>query len=121
TMKPGLEALRGKGWDLALCSKARGVFERLADSRCVEQKICPARRDHRQRRPPHYQAHAVGGARPQPAFVVMGEEFGLVSRHVDRDRTIVLAALALEAEIERLAYALLAPAFVERVAAHHLE
>ncbi len=51
----------------------------------------------------------------------MGKELGLVGRHVDVDRAFALAALAGEAEVERLLDGLIAPASLDRTAAHHLE
>src|SRR6185312_595461 len=62
-----------------------------------------------------------GRSRTQPPLVVMREELRLVRRHVDGDRAVVLAALALQAEIECLGDRLAAPAVLDDVAAHHLE
>src|SRR5579863_3645815 len=50
----------------------------------------------------------------------MREELGLVGRHVDVDRTIALAALARQAQVERLLHIFIAPAIGENVAVQHL-
>src|SRR5207253_9419962 len=55
----------------------------------------------------------------QPALVVVGQELGLERRQVDRDRTVVRAALAGEAEVERLEDLLVTPQ-LELAAVQHL-
>src|SRR5207237_3816449 len=75
----------------------------------------------RRARPPIDHAHRIGGARPDASRVVMRAELGLVGRHVDINRAIVLAALAGEAEIERLLDRVALPAVLQWPAMHHLE
>src|SRR6185369_7001463 len=67
------------------------------------------------------EAEGVGRARPEPALVVVGEELGLVGRHVDLHRAFPLARLAGEAEVERLLDLPVAPAAPERIPFQHLE
>ena len=54
------------------------------------------------------------------AFVVMREKFGLVGGDVDRDRTVVLAALASQTEIERPLDMGITPARGDYIALGHL-
>src|SRR5205085_6748274 len=75
----------------------------------------------RRARPPIDHAYRICDARPDAARVVMRAELGLVGRHIDIDRAIVLAALAGEAEIERLLDRIALPSVLERPALHHLE
>src|SRR5512142_1264669 len=49
------------------------------------------------------------------------EELRLVRRHVNVQRTVTLAALARETQVERLVDALVGPAARDRIALHHLE
>ena len=60
-------------------------------------------------------------AGPQPPGVVVGHELGLVGGHVDADRAVDLAALARQAQVERLLDRLRAPAAEVGVALKHLE
>jgi hypothetical protein len=48
-------------------------------------------------------------------------ELGLVGRHVDIDRAVALAALAAEAQIERVLDRVVAPIARDGAAMHHLE
>src|SRR6185312_4252974 len=57
----------------------------------------------------------------QPAAIVVRQKFRLVRGHVDVHRTIALATLARQAQVERLAYRIAAPAVRDRFAAQHLE
>ena len=50
-----------------------------------------------------------------------GEELGLVRGHVHVDRALALAALARQAEVERVVDLLAAPAVGDGLAAQHLE
>src|ERR1700686_4377802 len=50
----------------------------------------------------------------------MGEKFGFVGGQVNAHRAIALAALAGEAEVERLLYVFVAPAVADHVALGHL-
>src|ERR1051326_7428198 len=52
---------------------------------------------------------------------MMREELGLISGHVDVDRTFRLAGLAGQAEIERIFDISTLPAAVERVALEHFK
>jgi FAD-dependent oxidoreductase family protein len=66
----------------------------------------------------------VGMAGTEPAGVVVGEELGLVRRHVDVDRAVAATALAGETEVERVVHRLRAPAVADgavAVAVEHLE
>src|SRR5579884_250857 len=106
--EPRRRAFRGDPGE-ALPERVRG--ERIRKPRRLRREPCPE----------HDQAERVRLSRTQPAFVVVREELRLVGRHVDADRTLVLAALAGEAEVERLLDLFRAPAAVEGLAAHHLE
>ena len=57
--------------------------------------------------------------RSRPSLVVMREELRLQRRHVDTDRTVLRAALAGEAEVERLEH-LLGPPELELLPVDHL-
>ena len=57
----------------------------------------------------------------QPALVVVGEELGLVRRHVHADRALRLAGLAGEAQVEGAPDLLALPAAADDLAPQHLE
>ena len=63
----------------------------------------------------------VGVAGPQPVLVIVRQELGFVRRHVHVHRTIALASLAGEAQIERVENLFALPAVADHVAVHHLE
>ena len=65
--------------------------------------------------------HRVVRRRAEPARVVVSQELGLVGRHVDVDRAIAQAALAGEAQVERVPDGFGAPPFGDHVALQHLE
>ena len=54
-------------------------------------------------------------------LIVMRQELGLVSRHIDIDRTIALAAFAGQAQVERLFHFLALPHILDDFTAHGLE
>ena len=64
----------------------------------------------RDRRPQRQPAHRVVGQRAQPGLEVVEQELRLVGRHVDVDRAVGLAALAGQAEVQRVQHLLGAPA-----------
>ncbi len=66
-----------------------------------------------QARPQVDVAESVGLARAHAALVVVGKKFGFICGHVDADRTLGLASLAGEAEIERLFDFFAAPAVAD--------
>ena len=51
----------------------------------------------------------------------MREEFGLIGGHIDVDRAVALAALAREAQVERLFDVLILPPVLQRILFEHLE
>ena len=55
-------------------------------------------------------AEGIGTARAEPAFVIMRQEFGLVSGDIDTDRTLGFASLTGQAEVERFLHFFAAPA-----------
>ena len=63
---------------------------------------------------------SVVAARTQASLVIVREKLGLVCGQVNAHRAIALAALAGEAEIERLFHVLVAPAVADHVALGHL-
>src|SRR5208282_1487252 len=64
-------------------------------------------------RPQDDVAESMGAQGPHPAFVIMRKELSLVCRYVDAHGAVALAALAGEAQIERLFYLLAAPAVAD--------
>ena len=50
------------------------------------------------------QRGVAAGTAPLPALPVVGEEFGLVGCHVDVRRAVFLAALAGQAQVQRVAH-----------------
>ena len=73
----------------------------------------------RRARPPIDQSRGIGVARAQPALVIVRQELRLVRGHVHLHRAIVLAAFARQAEVERFADRLVAPAALDHIAADH--
>src|SRR6185436_16384476 len=64
-------------------------------------------------------AEGKGVAGPDPSFIVVRQELGLVGGHVHVHRTIVLAPLARQAEIERVLDGFALPASGHHLAVHH--
>lgn len=60
------------------------------------------------------------GGRTEPAAVVVVEELRLVRGHVDADRAVAAAALAGQAEVERVPYLRGPPAVRDHLAGQHL-
>ncbi len=73
-----------------------------------------------QRRPFADAAHGVRLQRPRATLVVVRQELGLVARHVGVRRAVAAAALAGEAQVERLLHLLALPAVGDHLAAQHL-
>src|SRR5262249_36857989 len=71
-------------------------------------------------RPPVDEPERVRAAGPDPPVVIVGEELRLVRRDVDVRGAVALAALAGEAQIERLLHRFVTPAAVDRAALEHL-
>src|SRR6185312_1667830 len=59
-------------------------------------------------------------ARAQTTFPIMRQEFRLVGRHIDVDRTIALTPLAGETQVQRFLYVVIAPPVGDDVAVQHL-
>src|ERR1700682_6146870 len=71
-------------------------------------------------REPGKESDRVGRQRAHAALVVMRQELGLESRHVDVDRALGLARLAREAQVERFLDALVPPPVAYQVPGQHL-
>ena len=65
------------------------------------------------------QAHRVGHARPQSVSVMVGHELRLVRGDVHLDGAVVLAALAGDAQVQRLKNGVAAPQVGQRFALQH--
>ena len=66
------------------------------------------------------QAERPGRPRTEAPLVVVRQEFRLVGRHVDVHRTLALAALAREAQVEGFADPLVLPRAVDWIPFEHL-
>src|SRR6266545_1642086 len=62
----------------------------------------------------------IGTARSTLVLVVVGQELSFVGCDIDSDRTIVLAPLAGQTEVQRLFYAFIPPAVPDDFALGHL-
>ena len=118
--EPSLECMRGEGGDVSFLSDPAQPFERGAGHGGVSDGVDEARNLRSQPGPPRDEAHRVGGAGAQPPLVVVRQELGLVRRHVDAHGAVLLAALARQAEVERLQHLVALPQ-VDLGAGHHLE
>src|SRR5689334_18052534 len=66
-------------------------------------------------------AHRIGRSWTPASIIMVRPELGFVGRHVDIDRTITLASLAGQAQIERFLDRRAAPSLVDRPAMKHFE
>src|SRR5947209_8828051 len=73
-----------------------------------------------QPRPLINERKSISMAGADTAFVVMREKLGFVRGHVHIDGAVTFATFAGKAEIERLFYVLVAPAFSDHIAVEHL-
>ena len=71
--------------------------------------------------PSRQRSHRVVRPRPDPAPVPLREELGLVGGHVDPDRAVALAALARQAQVQRLLDLRRPPSARDHLAGRHLE
>ncbi len=113
----------GEARDLATTIDACRVLERLAeDGGCanrVDRRACDGDlRDHAS--PARQPSQGVVVARTDAALVALVGDSGLVAGHVDPCRAVAAAALAGEAEVERLVDLGGAPALGDDGAVHHL-
>ena len=84
-------------------------------------RVRQVRRQRREPRPQRQPAQRVVVARPQPPGVVVRQELRLVRGHVHVHRAVALAALAHQAQVQRVGDLGAAPAVGDRLAAQHLE
>ena len=70
--------------------------------------------------PARQPAQRVVAARPEPAAVALVQRLGLVGRHVDAGRAVRRAALAGQAQVERLVHLVGPPAAGDQRAVDHL-
>src|SRR5579875_1354094 len=122
---PLLQALVGQPGERALL-QARGRARQPPQARTRadrvhhRDRVQPRRSLGKQRQP----AERVVTARSHAPLPVLEEELCLVGRHVDADRAVALAALAGQAEVERVADRVRAPSVADRpvgVPVEHLE
>src|ERR1035437_4568036 len=118
-MEPASEGLGSEGGDAALLRNPRNHLRDVAQERQLRGQIDQARNIRSQTRPEVDIAEGIGAARAHAAFVVMREEFSFVGRDVDAHRTVALASLAGEAEIERVLDLFAAPAIANDLALGH--
>ena len=71
--------------------------------------------------PPVDESKGVGMSRTNAPFVIVREELGFISGHVDVHRAFALAAFACEAQIKRLLHGLASPTGFDHVATKHFE
>src|ERR1700686_5057511 len=109
-VEPCLESFGSEGGNAALLGNACNQFRDIAQERQLRGQIDEAGNVRGEARPQVDIAESVGAVRADAAFIIMREEFGFVGRDVDADRTIALASLAREAEVERVLDFLAAPA-----------
>ena len=103
---------------------ASGYGQQVAQDRCLGQRVDQPRGPGRELGYGGQPAHRVVGPRAQPPGVVVGQELGLHGGHVHLDRAVLLAALAGQAQVERVADLGGAPARGDRgvgVPLEHLE
>ena len=115
-VEPGRERRRGEPRDLPLRRHPAEPFQQPGGSR-RRDPVDRARRESREPGPHRQPAHRPvrGRPRPRPPRVVVMRELRLVRRHVHVDRAVRQAALAGQAQVERVTYLGRAPAV-----GHHL-
>ena len=94
--------------------------QRAAGGR-VQHVHRPRRQPADEAQPPRQRAHRVVRGRARPAPVALGQELGLVGGHVHADRAVALAALARQAQVQRLGDLVGPPAVRDHLAVRHLE
>ncbi len=115
--KPVRKALRSKLRHLSLWSNAR----RPPGEWCVRQKVGQLRQVGGQAGPVVNQPHHVGAARAQATLIVMGKKLCFVGRNIHVHRTLSLASLACQAEIQRGLHVLIVPAIPQHVSLQHFK
>ncbi len=101
--RPGLQRLTGEQRDAAAPVDPAHGGQRVAQDGCLGDRVDQPRGpggDLGHRGQP---AHRVVRPRAQAAGVVVGQELGLHGGHVDLDRAVLLAALAGQAQVQRVA------------------
>ncbi len=116
---PGERRARNRG-TAPLLGDAAGLLQHRGEQPVLGHRVDQPRHPAGQPGPPVDEGDRVVAARAQPALVVVREELGLVGRHVDVDRALVLAGLAGQAQLEGLGDVVVAPT-AELVPAEHLE
>ena len=106
---------------LPLLRHPGGELEGLRERRRVRDEVDEPGRPRREPGDLVDQPERVGVARAEPVLPAVVEELRLVGGHVDVDRAVVRAALAREAEVERLHHLVRLPAVGDDLAFEHLE
>src|ERR1700731_2326386 len=119
-VEPGSECFGCEGRNAALLGNACNQLCDVAQERQLRGQIDEAGNVRGEARPQVDVPEGIGAARAEAAFIVMREEFGFVGRDIDADRTVALASLAGEAEVERVFDFFAAPAVANNFTLSHL-
>ena len=120
-LEPVQERFSRKTGNGALLRHPRNILRQAAQPRCLRKPVDYRGRMGREPGPAVYPAKRVGLAGASAVFIVVRQEFGLVRRHIDIDRTISLAAFAGQAEVERFLHFLALPPTLDDLATHGFE
>src|SRR5215475_188003 len=118
--EPTLERLRRESGNRALPRNSRDRLGDIAQERQLRGQVHETGNVRRQPPPEVDGSERVVADRPKPTLVIVRQELGLVGRQIDRHRALGLAALARQAQVERLFDFLAAPAIPDNLALGHL-
>ena len=119
--EPLLEGLGSKDGNFPLGCNTSHSFDDAAEKRCMRDKIDCFRDQRGEPRPPVDQSHGVTGDRSKLAFVIVREKLGLVSSHVNVDRTVTFAAFAGQAQVQCILHCFTAPPIFKGIALQHFK
>ena len=110
----------GEAWEGALRVDVEDRLDEVADDGGVVEGVDERGREGGDVGPEVDAAEGVVGERAVAAFVVVGEELGLVGGHVDGDGALGFTGFAGEAEVEGFFDVLVLPLVGEDFALHEL-
>src|ERR1051325_9222244 len=115
------KSFRRELWQSSVLRNSGSPLSNISDNRCGAKKIDELRHFRRKARPKMNQSHRIGVTWTQPAFIMVRQKLGFVSRHIHIDRAIRFTAFAREAKVERFQNFFAAPAITDDFALHHFE
>src|SRR6185437_5469949 len=120
-VKPLAECLRSEGWNLPLAWYLQHGFHQVTEAWSLAEEVGELRSNGRQGGPAVDVSKRKCRNGTLVLLIVMRHEFRFVRRNVNIYRTLALASLATQAEIERFLHALVLPPGFQFFALKHLK